>query len=276
MRPITITDDQISAYRAGGVLFPIAILGDDEVRRYRSEFEELESCFGGRVPEERGKQLHLHFRWAYDLATDPRILDAVEALLGADILVHGTSVFCKQAHDASYVSWHQDGYYMGLDRPEYVSVWLALTNSRADNGCLRVVPGTHHTELPHAERPAPGNMLGSGLTLACDVDESAACDVILEPGEISLHHVNAVHGSNPNVSDRRRIGFAVRYISTRVRQAMPHHRVILARGADRYGHFDHIDEVPSGSLAECIERQRLEHVRYQQIRRDWTASAASR
>jgi len=153
---------------------------------------------------------HLFFRWAYDLATHPGVLDILEDLLGPDLFVHSTRIFYKHAHDPSYVSWHQDGRYSSLNSKPAPSAWIALSESTTENGCLRVVPGSHRSGVhPHVETFAADNLLNHGEEISVEVDEPKVRNFVLEPGEMSLHHVNLVHGSNPNHSDCSRIGFNI-------------------------------------------------------------------
>lgn len=261
-----LTHEQLERYDRDGIVAPVALLTTDEVDRFRSAVEEMESFAGGRLRPGQTKQLHLHHRWAYDLALHPSILDAVEDILGPNILVHDTSLFAKHPRDEKYVSWHQDGYYAKLSAARFVSAWVALSDSVPENGCLRVLVGSHREEYPHHEQPSPDNMLGTGMTVDIPIDESRVRDVVLRPGEISLHHVNIVHGSGRNRSDRKRVGFAIRYVAPDVCQQAPHHAVLLARGRDDHGHYELTGEIPSGSLAECMVRQRIEHERYLRAR----------
>jgi ectoine hydroxylase-related dioxygenase (phytanoyl-CoA dioxygenase family) len=186
----------------------------------------------------------------------PRVLDAVEDVIGPDILVYGSGLFWKPPRDPAYVSWHQDGYNSKLS-DKFVSAWLALTDSSPDNGCMRVVRGSHHEGIVSHERTSvsPDNIGTGGLEIARHVEESEATDVTLAPGEMSLHHVAIVHGSNPNTSDRPRIGYAVRYVPPSTQQELDHIPVILARGCDRFGHFRRVEEPPSLSLQEAIDAQ---------------------
>ena len=137
------------------------------------------------------------------------------------------------------MSWHQDSTYWGLEPPDIVSAWIAFTPSRRANGCMRVVPGTHALgQLAHVDGFADENLLSRGQEVQVEVDEAEAVDLELEPGEMSLHHVRIVHGSNPNPTDVPRIGFVVRYIATHCRQIGGRTPAALVRGEDRYGHFD--------------------------------------
>jgi ectoine hydroxylase-related dioxygenase (phytanoyl-CoA dioxygenase family) len=151
--------------------------------------------------------------------------------------------------DKKYVAWHQDGIYFGLHPPNVVTAWVALTDSTPENGCLRVVPGSHGKNLIHRETGAPDNALSRGQEIAVEVDESQAVDIVLQPGELSLHHVGIVHGSNPNTSDRPRIGLAIRYLTPDVVHHGPERQLaLLVRGKDEFGHFELLDR-PIGDSA---------------------------
>ena len=253
--PRVLSHDQIREYEQDGVVFPIKVLTESELLTARSAFEALMTALGERPDSVLLRHLHLFHSWARDLALHPRVLDAVEDVIGPDVLLHSSTVFCKRQRDPGYVSWHQDGYYSGLSELQYTSAWLALTDSYPDNGCMRVVRGSHREGIVAHNRASasPDNFVT--MEIACRVQESEATDVNLAPGEMSLHHVAIVHGSNPNASERPRIGYAVRYVSPRVRQQLDHYPVILARGHDRFGHYRLLDEPPSLSLQEAIDAQ---------------------
>jgi non-heme Fe2+,alpha-ketoglutarate-dependent halogenase len=251
----TLAPRQVKLYERDGFLFPIAVLSADEVLQYRAALEELETQLGNILKPAEVVQPHLHFRWAYDLATHPEVLDVVEAIIGPNILVHTTSIFCKYPHDPAYVSWHQDGYYWRLSAPRLVSAWIALSDSHPENGCMRVLPGTHRQRLTHYERRDDDNLLASGLTVAGNIDQTAAVDLVLRAGEMSLHHVNIVHGSEANRSTSKRIGFAIRYVAPDVSQALEHHPVVLARGQDDYHHYTLLEEPPTGNVEAAIVAQ---------------------
>ena len=253
--PRILSHEQIREYQQGGLIFPIPVLSGAEIESARASLEELAAALGGHAEIARLRHLQLFHRWVQDLVLHPRVLDAVEDVLGPDILVHSSTIFWKRPHDPARVTWHQDGFYIGLSELDYVSAWLALSDSSADNGCMRVVRGSHRSGIvPHHRMPiTPENFVF--LEIACQVKESEATDVTLQPGEMSLHHVAAVHGSNPNTSDRPRIGFAVRYISPKVRQQLDHYPLILARGRDNFGHYRILEELPSFSLGDAIHAQ---------------------
>ena len=154
-----------------------------EAARFRAAFEDVTARLGGRPTSQDLSQTHLYFPWAYELATHPAILDAVEAVLGPDLLVWTVSIFAKYPRDPGYISWHQDGTYWGLDSPQVTTAWVALTDSVVANGCMRVVPGSHTSPiLPHKDTYAPNNLLSRGQEVQAEVDEKDAVDVVLQAG----------------------------------------------------------------------------------------------
>lgn len=235
-----LAEHQLHTYQQQGFLFPLPVLSDTETTTVREKLEELEKDSGGRLPARINRKPHLLLTWLNELIRDPRILDAVEDILGGDLLCWGSGFFIKNEHDPARVTWHQDSTYWGLSKPDIVTAWIAFTPSTRENGCMRVVPGTHTLQqLPHRDTFAQDNLLSRGQEIAVNVDESQAVDIVLEPGQMSLHHVMLVHGSEPNRSANRRIGFAIRYLPTHVKQLTGvRDSATLVRGRDEYGHFD--------------------------------------
>lgn len=234
-----LSAEALRQYREAGYYAPVRALAPAEAAAIRAKLEEYEGEAGQLGGPMRQKS-HLLFTWLADLVRHPRILDAVEDIIGPDILCWGSSFFIKNARDPGYVSWHQDSTYWGLEPPDIVTAWVALSPSRAANGAMRVIPETHlMDQVPHRDTFARDNLLSRGQEIEVEVDESRAVMLELEPGEISLHHVRLIHGSDPNPSDERRIGFAIRYLPTHVRQvAGSHDSATLVRGVDRYGNFE--------------------------------------
>ncbi len=205
----TLSAEIVDRYERDGIAFPVPVLSAGEVEEFRRELEAI--CVDR---PKRLDQLHLQFPWAYRLASHAKVLDAVEDILGPDILVDGNLVFYKEPRDPRYASWHQDSVYSGWHLTPSVSAWIALTPSERANGCMRVIPGSHKQGLLEHENIQDPNLLNRrGERLRMDVDESQAVDVVLRPGDMSLHHTNIVHGSNPNTSNGPRIGFIVRYVT---------------------------------------------------------------
>lgn len=244
--PKALTEDQIAAYAREGYLAPIHVMSEPEARSLRGKLEAIEAGMGGPLRGDVRHKAHLLFRFLAELIRHPAILDPVEDLLGPDILCWNTNFFIKEAETPSFVSWHQDSTYWGLSSPEVCTAWVALTPSNLANGAMAVIPGTHtKDQIPHRDTFDRHNLLTRGQEIAVAVDEREAVPLILNPGEMSLHHVRLVHGSPPNPSPDRRIGFAIRYIPTRVRQLAGEDSATLVRGEDRYGHFE---------LEPCPER----------------------
>jgi ectoine hydroxylase-related dioxygenase (phytanoyl-CoA dioxygenase family) len=170
----------------------------------------------------------------------PTILDAVEDILGPDILCWSSRWFIKDKNDGGFVSWHQDVPYWGLDVGENIlTAWVAISPATRDNGCMKVIPGSHRSLVPHKEGVS-NNLLLRGQEVAVKVDEAQAVYMALDAGQMSIHHGLMFHGSAENHADERRIGFAIRYIPTRVKavDGLPKDSVQLVRGVDRYGHFN--------------------------------------
>jgi ectoine hydroxylase-related dioxygenase (phytanoyl-CoA dioxygenase family) len=266
-----LTARQRADYAERGFHFPLRALSAARAAELRRKFDDYwadnREELLTKLPRDRYLALvdtHFFLRWVYEIAAHPDILDAVESVLGPDILVWNTHWFPKFAHDASYVSWHQDVAYWGLTPPNVTTAWVALSTSICANGCLRVISGTHRGRVrPHAETYAAANMLSRGQEISVDPDESGKVDIELRPGEFSLHHVGIVHGSGPNDSDDARIGLAIRYISPDViQQGGQRDLVMQLRGTDAFGHFDIVDrperDVPrreSAVHAESIRRK---------------------
>jgi non-heme Fe2+,alpha-ketoglutarate-dependent halogenase len=234
-----LSQAQIREYHAQGCLFPLRVLSPEAAADYRRRLEAVEAE-GPEVKQMLRHKPHLVLTFLDELARHPAVLDAVEGVLGPNILCWGSSFFTKEPGTTDYISWHQDLTYWGLEPADIVTAWIALSPSTPESGCMRVVPGTHTQEVvAHRDTFAEHNMLSRGQEIAVEVDEDHAVDVVLRPGEMSLHHVKLFHGSNPNRSADRRIGFAVRYLPTYVRQVVgAKDSAMLVRGVDAYHHFE--------------------------------------
>ena len=228
----------IARYHRDGFLFPLPVLAPAEVGALRQRLEAVEAGQPGGLSPHLRQRPHLLFPWLDDLIRHPAILDPVEDVLGPNLLVWATSFFTKEPGSAAFVSWHQDATYWGLSEPDVLTAWLAFTDATVENGAMRMVPGSHDEQLGHRDTFARDNLLSRGQEIEVAVDESRAVDILLRAGEMSLHHVRMVHGSPPNRSGDRRIGFAIRYIPTYVRQiAGEDDYAMLVRGVDDHHHF---------------------------------------
>jgi ectoine hydroxylase-related dioxygenase (phytanoyl-CoA dioxygenase family) len=233
-----LSPEAIRLYGRDGYVSPIGALSAAEAAAYRARLEAIEAS--GRMPVGglRSKS-HLLLTWVDEIVRHANVLDAVESIIGPNILAWGTSFFIKEPRDRSFVSWHQDLTYWGLEPADIVTAWIALSESTAENGAMRVIPGTHTSDIvPHQDTFAADNLLSRGQEVSVEVDEAKAVTLKLEPGQMSLHHVKLIHGSDPNPSDKRRIGLAIRYLPTYVRQTVAAtDSALLVRGADAFGHF---------------------------------------
>ena len=236
---LRLNAQQVAAYERDGYVFPLRAFDAHFMADSRARLAALEEKEGGKVSRRTNMKPHLLLPWLNDIIRRPEVLDPVEDILGPNILCWGSGFFAKKGGDGGYVSWHQDAHYWGLSTPDVLTAWIAFTPSTRANGCMRVIPGTQKIEkLPHSDTFAQGNMLSRGQEIAVEVDENAAVDIVLQPGEMSLHHVRIVHGSDANASDMPRVGYAVRYMSSNVRQLSEiRDSATLVRGKDG-GHFD--------------------------------------
>jgi len=253
-----LTEGLVQRYRETGYLAPLPALSAFEAASIRAKLEAFEAGAGPLAGKLRQKS-HLLFTWLNDLIRHERILDAVEDVIGPDILCWGTSFFIKEPHNPAFVSWHQDSTYWGLEPADIVTAWIALSDSTTENGAMRVVPGSHTmAQVPHRDTFRPENLLSRGQEVMVDVDDAQADTLVLKAGEMSLHHVRLIHGSEPNPSAKRRIGFAIRYLPTYVRQvAGSHDWATLVRGQDHYGNFE-LERRPDADMSEAAQAYHAE------------------
>ncbi len=245
----SLSPGAVSEYRRNGYHCPVRVISTEEAQRLRARVEAEERARGPIFTEDRvndGDALggsyrfksHLLFKWIAELIRDPRLLDVAESLLGPNILCWSTHWLIKEARAPQYVSWHQDSQYWGVESDRFVSFWLAVSPARSRSGCVRVLPGSHNQpDLRHVDTFSANNMLTRGQTIQA-VDESQAVELELEPGEVALFDYRIAHASNPNQSDDRRIGLAIRYMAPEARQLRgPWDSATLVRGEDLYGNF---------------------------------------
>src|SRR5215468_4242679 len=195
---MALSAEAIRQYARDGYVAPIRVLSPAQARSYRQRLEVIEASArlpAGGLPSKSNFLL----TWVDEIVRHPEVLDAVECLIGPDILVWGTSFFIKEARNKSFVSWHQDLTYWGLEPDTIVTAWIALSESRSENGAMRVIPGTHtSTIIPHRDTFSSDSLLSRGQEISVEVDEGKAVTLELDQGEMSLHHVKLIHGSEPN------------------------------------------------------------------------------
>ena len=250
-----LSDARIAEYRANGFVWPIRAFSEAEAHVYRQRLERAEASApaGGERAARTG--LPITHAWAWDLVHDPRIVEPVASLLGPNVLLWSMDWFIKEAGGPSYVSYHQDATYWGLEPHHVASAWIALSDASADTGPMRFLPGSHlGPVMPQDDTYAEDNLLSRGQVVAMPVDQSKTVLTPLAIGEMSIHHVRVVHGSEPNRGSDRRIGMVLRYCATDVRQTkVDGDRAILVAGEDAYGNFELVPR-PRTDMGEA-ERQ---------------------
>jgi non-haem Fe2+, alpha-ketoglutarate-dependent halogenase len=238
--PKRLTIEQVEHFRREGYVAPMRAVTAEHAREFRRRIEGFEEKLGHDSEGYFKIKAHIAAPWMVDLACHPTVVDAVEDVIGPNILLLGSSLFAKQAHDPRFVSWHQDSAYFGLTPHNEVTAWVAFTDSNQSNGCVRVMPRTHRgPAFSHEERlgTESNNMLSRAQTIV-GLDESKAVNLVLQAGEFSLHHEQTAHASHPNSSDDRRIGLAFFYVPTSVASAKVRRSALLVRGVDDYKHWD--------------------------------------
>ena len=229
-----------TAFARDGFISPLTAMSPEAAAGYRAQLEAAEARTEAE-PELRKclrRYPNLVLPFVDEISRMPAIVDAVAEILGDDLLVLDPPFFIKEAETPHFVSWHQDLHYWGLEGDEEVTAWVALSPATVESGCMRFVPGSHNRVVEHVDTHADSNLLTRGQELAVEVDESEAVDAALAPGQFSLHHGRIFHASRPNGSRDRRIGLAIRYIPTRMRQMEgASMAAMLVRGRDDFGNF---------------------------------------
>ncbi len=223
-------------YGRDGFLTPIDVISRTEAQTHRKSLEQAELQYG---PMHYVSKAHLLMRAPFDLATHPKVLAVVEALLGPDILLFDTTYIIKEPQSAGRINWHQDLTYWGFDGTDQVSVWIALSQANTASGCMRMVPGSHKQgRLDHHDGLDANNILHRQQEII-GVEEANAVSLPLEPGQGSFHHGWTMHASFPNTSQDRRIGLNAQFLRPNMKQLInPHETARLVRGNDRFGHYE--------------------------------------
>jgi len=253
----------VEAYRRDCYYSPFRVMSAADAQGFRAALEAHEAKSGQPLQGNMRHKTHLLFTWADALVHHPKVLDAVEDAIGPDILCWTTNFFIKEANSPGFVSWHQDSTYWGLDPDEVITAWIAFTEVNEANGYMQVIPGSHKIDqLPHVDTFHKDNLLSRGQEIAVEVDVNKAVGLAMHAGEMSLHHIKLVHGSAANRTDDRRIGLAIRYIPTYVRQTKVRDSAMLVRGVDKYHHFDDeprpvadLDAAALAAHADSVSRQ---------------------
>ena len=251
---------QLAQYAGNGYVNPVSAFPAEQAIAYRHKLEENERMQG--LAPDRRRKMHLYLKWADEIVHHPRILDAVEDLVGPDILLYHLTLWLKEPRTDAFISWHQDSTYFGLSPAEHVTAWVALSDSNLESGCVQVAPGSHlRGQVAHGVEKKDANMLSTGQKVELP-DDASIDTMVLRPGEFSLHHTHLLHNSMANRSDDRRIGLGLSYIPTRCRcSSRQRLSATLVRGEDRFGNFDldprparDFDDIALGVHARAMQR----------------------
>ena len=257
----TLSPAQVKRYARDGFLSPLPALTREEAASARAQLEAFERAVGGPLTSEATdpryrSRTHVLLAWVHALARHPAILDAVEDVIGPDILVYTSTWFIKEPRSAAIAAWHQDATYFGLRPHVHVTAWLALTDATAESGCMEFLPGSHAGgQQLHRAGAVADSVNRAGQAVVGDVDDTRAVHGALRAGEFSLHHTLCLHRSAPNRSPERRIGLAISYIPTYVEHLGVHHRApaMLVRGVDAFGHFE-LEPAPAADLDDAARK----------------------
>ena len=237
--PKLLTTKQVDQFWDEGYISPFDCLSSKEALECRRKIETYEASIDGNISNYVRIKCHLAFKWLEDIAHHPKILDAVEDLIGPDILLYLSTFWFKDANDGKFVSWHQDSAYYGLDPHDVVTLWLAFTDATPENGCMKVLPGSHRwPDQEHEETYDKNNLLARGQTIT-GLDDSSAEFMPLEAGQFSIHHERQLHASGPNLTNDRRMGISFTFLPTRVKCLLEKRTAILVRGNDTYRYWDY-------------------------------------
>ena len=232
--PKVLKKEQIEQYHDQGFISPVKVMSEKDALLIKEELEHVEEEFPNEINAESRNNLHLSFAFLDALAHNTIIVDAMEDLIGPNISLWASVMFIKEPSSKHYVSWHQDATYMGLDTLDFPTPWIALSPSNRETGCMTMISGSHKTKIQeHEDTFADNNILTRGQAIH-NVDESKAVDLILRPGEMSIHHGAVIHGSQPNNSNQRRIGFSLQsYMPNNVKQVIGRNIWTHVRGLKR-------------------------------------------
>jgi len=235
----TLSREQIESYNANGFIRPVEIYAADEMLAIRQYFDRLlEQAIAAGGNSYSISTAHMKYGGVYDILTNSRIIDCVADLLGDDVVAWGSHFFCKMPGDGRAVAWHQDASYWPLTPSHAVTVWLAIDDADLDNGCMKFISGSHHSgHLTYRKSsPEEHNVLDQTVPNA----ESYGAVVVddLKAGQASIHNDLLLHGSDANMSTRRRCGLTLRYAAGHVRAGMNwNEKGVVVCGSDPSGHW---------------------------------------
>jgi len=245
-----LSDRQVEKFHNDGFLSPINVFSINEASELKDKLEDAEKIWPEAFSASARNNAHLNFEFLDSIVHNKNLLDAVEDILGPNILAYASTLFIKEPRDPGFVSWHQDGKYMGLSENIGITAWVALSEANGESGCMSMIPGSHEKMLAHKDTFGKDNILTRGQEVQ-NVDAGKAVETPLRPGQASFHCPTVIHGSQPNRSEHRRIGFAIQtYIPTNVKSIHDRASAQLVRGIDTFGHFDLLQR-PKSDMEEA-------------------------
>ncbi len=251
-----LSQSQIDQYHEQGFVLPVDVMSEEEAAEYLRQLEEAEAKYPEHLNAENRNNTHLVLKCLDELAHHPIVVDAIEDLLGSDFSLWGSVLFIKEPQTKHFVSWHQDATYMGIEPKNFATPWIALTPSNLESGCMTMVPGTHKDGIRHHDDTfSEDNILTRGQNIP-DLDLSKSVDLILRPGQMSIHNAQVIHASQPNKSKQRRVGFALQgYVASGGSQVIGENYWLPIRG--QCNHPDMIELLrPKSDMDETAIKQR--------------------
>ncbi|HZP82569.1 MAG TPA: phytanoyl-CoA dioxygenase family protein [Chthonomonadaceae bacterium] len=247
------TPEQVAFYRENGYLKFGRIFNVREMDALRDHVDAMIAALPeGKRPEEMDRP-HFTDPWLFRYLVDPRVLDVIEDFIGPDIVLWSSHFIAKPKGDGRAVPWHTDGAYWNkrLDPMDVITLWLAVDESTVENGCMRVLPGSHRAMRTAIEEYQPvdkkDNVFHARIPPEL-IEESKVVNLELAVGECHFHDAWTVHGSNPNTSSKRRCGYTMRYMPANVRLFREgwnqDHKIYLVRGKDRSGGHNDYAPIP--------------------------------
>ena len=250
-----LTTEQIEAFHRDGFVSPIDVFSTEEALHLRKKLEAAETKWPEAFLGAARNNAHLNLLCLDEIVHNSGLVDAVEDLIGPDILNYGTVLFIKEPNDPGFVSWHQDARYMGLEPHVGITAWVALSDANDESGCMQMIPGSHDQIRDHDDTFGDENILTRGQEVQ-DVDESKAVSTPLRPGQMSIHSARVIHSSQPNRSSDRRIGFVIQpYMPPHVRQTITPTGAQLVRGSNQFGNFEPLNRPQSDMDPDDVKKR---------------------
>ena len=249
-----LTQEQVARFHKDGFLFPVDVYTREEATVFHQKFAEMEKHLGYEPQKKFRIKAHLPFPWLCDIVRDPTLLDAVEDIIGPNILCWGTAFFTKKANDPRFVSWHTDSFYYGFKPAETLTAWLGFNDSTIESGCVRYIPGTHNgPSAVHEIKMHKDNLVQQGQTVVNVPEENAVC-AELKAGQVVFHHESIVHGSQPNRANHPRVGFSIHYVAPHVKETrFKGSTAMLLRGENIGDNWGYDPEPKEDYDRKCIE-----------------------